>query len=77
MSHYALPQMRPIDGVWIEPRFGGALIGIVHLVTEEMRETYLRHGLLYDAGDYLSPEEVPGLAPIKPDTRLGWVTCLL
>ena len=59
MSHYALPQMRPIDGVWIEPRFGGALIGIVHLVTEEMRETYLRHGLLYDGGDYLSPEEVP------------------
>ncbi|MCA3371114.1 MAG: hypothetical protein INF89_16605 [Roseomonas sp.] len=24
-----------------------------------MREIYLRHGLLYDGGDYLSPEEVP------------------
>ena len=34
-------------------------IGIIHLVAEKMRETYLRHGLLYDGGDYLSPEEVP------------------
>jgi hypothetical protein len=24
-----------------------------------MRETYLRHGLLFDGGDYLSPEELP------------------
>ena len=59
MSHYALPQMRPVDGVWIEPRFGGEPIGIVHLVAEKMRETYLRHGMLYEGGDYLSPEEVP------------------
>jgi hypothetical protein len=59
MSHYALPKMRPVDGVWIEPRSGGEPIGIAHLVAEEMRETYLRQGLLYDGGDYLSPEEVP------------------
>ena len=59
MSHYALPKMRPVDGVWIEPRSGGEPIGIAHLVAEEMRETYLRHGMLYDGGDYLSPEEVP------------------
>jgi hypothetical protein len=59
MSHYALPQKRPEDGIWIEPRLGGQQIGIIHLVAEKMRETYLRHGLLYDGGDYLSPEEVP------------------
>jgi hypothetical protein len=59
MSHYALPEKRPDDGVWIEPRLGGQPIGIVHLVAEKMRETYLRQGLLYDGGDYLSPEEVP------------------
>jgi len=59
MSHYALPQKRPEDGIWIEPRFDGQPIGIVHLVAEKMRETYLRHGLLYEGGDYLSPEEVP------------------
>jgi hypothetical protein len=34
-------------------------IGIIHLVAEKMRERYLSHGLLYDGGDYLSPEEVP------------------
>jgi hypothetical protein len=59
MSHYALPEKQPDDGLWIEPRFGGQPIGIVHLVAEKMREIYLRHGLLYDGGDYLSPEEVP------------------
>jgi hypothetical protein len=59
MGHYALPQMRPVDGVWIEPRFGGEPISIMHLVASVRRETYLRHGMLYDGGDYLSPEEVP------------------
>ncbi|MBM3589168.1 MAG: hypothetical protein FJX33_15515 [Alphaproteobacteria bacterium] len=59
MSHYALPQKRPEDGIWIEPRMGGQPIGVIHLVAEKMRETNLRHGLLFDGGDYLSPEEVP------------------
>jgi hypothetical protein len=59
MSHYALPHRRAEDGVWIEPRFAGQPIGIVHLVAAVRRETYLRHGMLYDDGDYLSPEEVP------------------
>lgn len=59
MCHYALPEKRPEDGIWIEPRFGGQPIGIVHMVATEMRQTYLRHGLLYDGGDYLTPEEVP------------------
>ena len=59
MCHYALPEQRPDDGIWIEPRYAGQPIGIVHLVAEKMRETYLRQGLLYDGGDYLSPEEVP------------------
>ena len=59
MSHYALPHRRAEDGVWIEPRFAGQPIGIMHLVASVRRETYLRHGMLYDDGDYLSPEEVP------------------
>jgi hypothetical protein len=59
MSHYALPQRRAEDGVWIEPRFAGQPIGIMHLVAAVRRESYLRHGMLYDDGDYLSPEEVP------------------
>ncbi len=59
LSHYALPQKRPEDGVWLEPRLGGQPIGILHLAAEKKRETYLRQGLLYDGGDYLSPEEVP------------------
>lgn len=59
MSHYALPHRRAEDGVWIEPRFAGQPIGIMHLVASVRRETYLRHGMLYDGGDYLSPEEVP------------------
>ena len=63
MSHYALPKTHPVDGVWMEPRFGGEPIGIAHLVAQEMRETYLRHGLPYDGGDYLSPEEVPEILP--------------
>jgi hypothetical protein len=59
MSHYALPHRRAEDGVWIEPRFAGQPIGIMHLVAAVRRESYLRHGMLYDDGDYLSPEEVP------------------
>jgi hypothetical protein len=59
MSHYALPHRRAEDGVWIEPRLSGQPIGIMHLVASVRRETYLRHGMLYDGGDYLSPEEVP------------------
>jgi hypothetical protein len=59
MCHYALPHRRAEDGVWIEPRLSGQPIGIVHLVASVRREAYLRHGLLYDGGDYLSPEEVP------------------
>jgi hypothetical protein len=59
MSHYALPHRRAEDGVWIEPRLSGQPIGIIHLVASVRRESYLRHGLLYDGGDYLSPEEVP------------------
>jgi hypothetical protein len=59
MSHYALPHRRAEDGVWIEPRFAGQPIGIMHLVASVRRETYLRHGMLYEGGDYLSPEEVP------------------
>jgi len=59
MCHYALPHRRAEDGVWIEPRFAGQPIGIMHLVASVRRETYLRHGMLYDGGDYLSPEEVP------------------
>jgi hypothetical protein len=31
----------------------------MHLVASVRRETYLRHGMLYEGGDYLSPEEVP------------------
>jgi hypothetical protein len=31
----------------------------MHLVAAVRRESYLRHGMLYDDGDYLSPEEVP------------------
>jgi len=60
MCHYALPQKRSDDGVWIEPRLSGQPIGIVHLVAAVRRESYLRYGLLYEGGDYLSPEEVPG-----------------
>ena len=59
MCHYALPQKRSEDGVWIEPRLSGQPIGIVHLVAAVRRESYLRYGLLYEGGDYLSPEEVP------------------
>lgn len=59
MCHYALPQKRSDDGVWIEPRLSGQPIGIVHLVAAVRRESYLRYGLLYEGGDYLSPEEVP------------------
>jgi hypothetical protein len=59
MCHYALPKKRRSDGLWVEPRPSGQPIGIVHLVASDMRETYLRHGLLFDGGDYLSPEEVP------------------
>jgi hypothetical protein len=59
MCHYALPQRRAEDGVWIEPRLLGQPIGIIHLVASVRRESYLRHGLLYDGGDYLLPEEVP------------------
>jgi len=59
MSHYALPHRRAEDGVWIEPRLSGQPIGIMHLLAAVRRETYLRQGMLYDGGDYLSPEEVP------------------
>jgi hypothetical protein len=59
MCHYTLPQKRAEDGVWIEPRLSGQPIGIMHLLAAVRRETYLRHGMLYDGGDYLSPEEVP------------------
>jgi hypothetical protein len=59
MCHYALPQRRNEDGVWIEPRLSGQPIGIVHLVAAVRRESYLRYGLLYEGGDYLSPQEVP------------------
>jgi hypothetical protein len=31
----------------------------MHLLAAVRRETYLRQGMLYDGGDYLSPEEVP------------------
>ncbi len=59
MCHYTLPQKRAEDGVWIEPRLSGQPIGIMHLLAAVRRETYLRQGMLYDGGDYLSPEEVP------------------
>ena len=58
MSHYALPKKRSEDGIWIERRLGGQQIGITHLVAEKMRETYLCRGMLYEGGDYLSPEDV-------------------
>lgn len=59
MSHYTQPYRRVEDGVWVEPRSSGQPIGIVHLIAAVRRETYLRRGMLYDDGDYLSPEEVP------------------
>ncbi|MCA3358956.1 MAG: hypothetical protein ING02_13255 [Roseomonas sp.] len=59
MSHYTLPYRRVEDSVWVEPRSSGQPIGIVHLIAAVRRETYLRRGMLYDDGDYLSPDEVP------------------